>query len=85
MVGHRMSDQKYIISTELEIIYFWFRRHVKLLVPVIFQIVITHQFSLTRVVGYGTFSLWVIHKEGLCPSSGDIAKLMIMMMMMKKL
>jgi hypothetical protein len=32
-----------------------------------------------RVVGYGPFSLWVIHKEGLYPSSGDINKLMMMM------
>jgi hypothetical protein len=32
-----------------------------------------------RVVGYGPFSLWVIHKEGLCPSSGDINRLMMMM------
>jgi hypothetical protein len=30
-----------------------------------------------RVVGYGSFSLWVIHKEGLCPSSGDINGLII--------
>jgi hypothetical protein len=30
-----------------------------------------------RVVGYGSFSLCVIHKEGLCPSSGDINRLMI--------
>jgi hypothetical protein len=29
-----------------------------------------------RVVGYGPFSLWVIHKEG--PSSGDINRLMMM-------
>jgi hypothetical protein len=29
------------------------------------------------VVGYGPFSLWVIHKEGLCPSSGDINRLMM--------
>jgi hypothetical protein len=29
------------------------------------------------VVGYGPFSLWVIHKEGLCPSSGDITLMMI--------
>jgi hypothetical protein len=29
------------------------------------------------VVGYGPFSLCVIHKEGLCPSSGDINILMI--------
>jgi hypothetical protein len=31
-----------------------------------------------RVVGYGLFSLSVIHKEGLCPSSGDINRLMMM-------
>jgi hypothetical protein len=30
-------------------------------------------------VGYGPFSLWVIHKEGLCPSSGDIHRLMMVM------
>jgi hypothetical protein len=30
-----------------------------------------------RVVGYGPFSLWVIHKEGLCPSSGDINRPMM--------
>jgi hypothetical protein len=33
------------------------------------------------VVGYGPFSLCVIHKEGLCPSSGDINGLMMIMMM----
>jgi hypothetical protein len=32
-----------------------------------------------RVVSYGPFSLCVIHKEGLCPSSGDINRLMMMM------
>jgi hypothetical protein len=32
------------------------------------------------VVGYGPFSLYVIHKEGLCPSSGGINRLMMMMM-----
>jgi hypothetical protein len=32
-------------------------------------------------VGYGPFSLWLIHMEGLCPSSGDINRLMMMMMM----
>jgi hypothetical protein len=31
------------------------------------------------VVGYGPFSLWVIHKKGLCPSCGDINRLMMMM------
>jgi hypothetical protein len=29
------------------------------------------------VVGYSPFSLCVIHKEGLCPSSGDINRLMM--------
>jgi hypothetical protein len=29
------------------------------------------------VVGYGLFSLCVIHKEGMCPSSGDINRLMM--------
>jgi hypothetical protein len=30
-------------------------------------------------MGYGSFSLCVIHKEGLCRSSGDINRLMMMM------
>jgi hypothetical protein len=30
-------------------------------------------------VGYGPVSWWVIHKEGLCPSSGGINRLMMMM------
>jgi hypothetical protein len=30
------------------------------------------------VVGYGPFSLCVIHKEGLCLSSGNINRLMMM-------
>jgi hypothetical protein len=34
-----------------------------------------------RVVGCGPFCLCVIHKEGLCPSSGDINELMMIMMM----
>jgi hypothetical protein len=29
-------------------------------------------------VNYGSFSLCVIHKEGLCPNSGDINRLMMM-------
>jgi hypothetical protein len=32
-----------------------------------------------RVVGYDPFSSCVIHKEGLCLSSGDINRLMMMM------
>jgi hypothetical protein len=34
------------------------------------------------VVGYGPFFLWLIRKEGLCLSNGDINRLMMMMMMM---
>jgi hypothetical protein len=30
-------------------------------------------------MGYDPFCLWVIHKEGLCPSSGDINKLMMIL------
>jgi hypothetical protein len=38
-----------------------------------------------RVVcyGYGPFCLCVIHKEGLCPSSRDINKLMMMMLFVR--
>jgi hypothetical protein len=31
-----------------------------------------HLQLLEPTKGYGLFSLYVIHKEGLCPSSGDI-------------
>jgi hypothetical protein len=35
---------------------------------------------LARVMGYGSFSLCApIHKEHLCPSSGDINKLMMIL------
>jgi hypothetical protein len=70
-----------------------FGRHAKPLVPAAFAVVSTHQsklgprgrlwpvflmcnpylFSL-----YVPFSLCVIHKEGLCPSSGGINELMMM-------
>jgi hypothetical protein len=49
------------------------------------QLALLHLQSLTPtnphwagVVGYGPFSLCVILKEGLCPSSGDIDRLMMM-------
>jgi hypothetical protein len=32
-----------------------------------------------RVASYGPFSLWVINKEGMCPSSGGINRLMMVM------
>jgi hypothetical protein len=31
-----------------------------------------------RLMGYGLFSLCVMHKKGLCPSSGDINRLLMM-------
>jgi hypothetical protein len=48
----------------------WSRLHLQSLVP-------TNPYW-ARMVGYGSFSLCVIHKEGLCPSSGDINRLMMM-------
>jgi hypothetical protein len=59
-----------------------FGRHVKPLVPAAFAVVSTHQPSWACVVGYGPFFLCVIQKEGLCPSSGGINRLMMMMMIM---
>jgi hypothetical protein len=39
---------------------------------------VTYQSALGLCGRYGPFSLCVIHKEGLCPSSEDIYKLMMM-------
>jgi hypothetical protein len=36
-----------------------------------------------HVVDYGPVSLCVIHKEGLCPSSGDINRMKMIMNMFK--
>jgi hypothetical protein len=48
----------------------WSRLHLQSLVP-------TNP-HWAGVVGYGPFSLSVINKEGLCPSSGEMNRLMIM-------
>jgi hypothetical protein len=45
-----------------------------------FQSLATTNPHWTRLVGYDPFSLYVIYKDGLCPSSGDINRLMMMMM-----
>jgi hypothetical protein len=50
-----------------------FGRHVKPLVPIVFAVVSTHQSALDPHGGYGPFSLWVIHKDGLCPKRKDIS------------
>jgi hypothetical protein len=58
-----------------------FGRHIKLLVPSAFAVVSTHQLALCPrgFRGcYGPFSLCVIHKVGLCPSSGNFNRLMMM-------
>jgi hypothetical protein len=36
-----------------------------------------------RVVVYGPFSLCVLHKEGLCPSSGDINRVIIIIIIIR--
>jgi hypothetical protein len=78
MANHGMGDQKPIYHLELlcaseGTLSRWSRLHLQSLAP-------TNP-HWARVVGYGPFSLFVIHKEGLCPSSADINRLMMMMMM----
>jgi hypothetical protein len=53
-----------------------FGRHVKPLVPAAFEVVSIHQPALCPRVGLWPV-LCVIHKEGLCPSSGTINRLMM--------
>jgi hypothetical protein len=55
-----------------------FVRHAKPLVPAAFAMLAPTNPHWARVVGYGSFSLCVIHKEGLCPSIGDINRLTMM-------
>jgi hypothetical protein len=57
-----------------------FRRHVKTMVPAAFAQSVTTRPHWARVVAYDPFSLCVIHNEGLYPSSGDINRLMMMIM-----
>jgi hypothetical protein len=38
-----------------------------------------------RVVGFGPVSLCVMYNEGMCPSSGDINRMMMMMIMLMML
>jgi hypothetical protein len=42
------------------------------------QLLAPTNLHLARIVGYRLFSLHVIHKEGLCLSSGDINRQMMM-------
>jgi hypothetical protein len=54
-----------------------FGKHVKPLVPVIFAVVSIHKSALGPRGGFMASSPCVIHKEGLCPSNGDINRLMM--------
>jgi hypothetical protein len=59
-----------------------FGRPVKQLVPAAFAVVSTSGcWPALGPRGSGPFSLCVINKESLCPSSGDINRLMMMLMM----
>jgi hypothetical protein len=74
LVGNRMGDQNFNISSSSVVsegaLSRWSRLYLQALAP-------TNP-HCARVVGYGPFSLWVCQKEGLCPSSGDINRLMMM-------
>jgi hypothetical protein len=67
----RWSVIRWVTKNLLSLAHPCFRWHVKPLVPAAFAVVSTWE---------GPFSLRVIHKEGLCPSSGDINRLMMMML-----
>jgi hypothetical protein len=54
-----------------------FGRHIKLLVLAAFAVVTTTNPQWTRMLCYGPFFLSVIYKEGLCPSSGEVNRLMM--------
>jgi hypothetical protein len=72
-VGYWMDDQKFYFFEFLRAsegtLRRWSRLHLQSLAP-------TNP-HWARVVGYSPFSLCLIHKEGLCPSSGDINRLMM--------
>jgi hypothetical protein len=74
LVGHRMGDQKLIILSSS-----CFRRYVKPLVRLHLQLFTLTNSHWACVVGSGSFTLGVVHKEGLHLSSADI-RLMLMSM-----
>jgi hypothetical protein len=76
LVSHWIGDQKFIISSSSVLLRAsedtlsrWSRQHLQSLAP-------TNP-HWARVVGYGPFSLCVIHKEGLCSSSAGINMLLM--------
>jgi hypothetical protein len=71
-IGHKMGDQKFVISS-------FTLRHVKPLGRLHLQSLAPTYPHWARVAVYGPFYFCVIHKESLCPSSGDINRLMMML------
>jgi hypothetical protein len=61
----------YIINLIIEELDVSAVSYLKPLGPTVFAVVSTHHSAL-GMMGYGPFSFCVIHKEGLCPSSGEI-------------
>jgi hypothetical protein len=59
-----------------------FGSHIKPLVPAVLAVVRPTNPHWARVVGYGQFSLCVIHKKALCPSCGDINRLMMIILLL---
>jgi hypothetical protein len=75
-VKQRWSVMRWVTKNLLSRAPPCFGRHVKPLVLAAFVLVSIHQSALSPL-GIFPFFLCVIHKEGLCPSSGDINRLMI--------
>jgi hypothetical protein len=76
-VKQRWSVIGWVTDNLLSLALPCFESHAKPLVPAAFAVVSTHQPALGPR-GYSQFSLCVIHKEDLCPSSGDVNRLMMM-------
>jgi hypothetical protein len=76
-VKQRWSVIRWVTKNLLSRAHSCFGRQFKSLVPAAFAVVRTHQSAQGRVVSYGPFFLCVIYREGMCPSSGDINRLMM--------
>jgi hypothetical protein len=62
------ADTGWVIKNLLSRVPLCFWRHVNPLVPAAFAVVSTHQPALGPRGGYDPSSLFLIHKEGLCPA-----------------
>jgi hypothetical protein len=75
-----MSDQKFIFSSSFALRKVrWSQLYLRLQIhPGVLTTLASTNRPWARVLGNGIFSLWVIHMEGLCSSSGGINRLMMM-------